>query len=80
MTLNTLNDLISSSEIVFKKVVLRSNDDDQNNAANVNFDGDFTFYGSYVLNGFNAVRVAMWVEFKSNKNLSKFTVTIPKSA
>lgn len=28
MTLNTLNDLISSSEIVFKKVVLRSNDDE----------------------------------------------------
>ena len=27
MTLNTLNDLISSSEIVFKKVVLRSNDE-----------------------------------------------------
>ena len=27
MTPNTLNDLISSSEIVFKKVVLRSNDD-----------------------------------------------------
>lgn len=26
-TPNTLNDLISSSEIVFKKVVLRSNDD-----------------------------------------------------
>ena len=28
MTLNTLNDLISSSEIVFKKVVLLSNDDE----------------------------------------------------
>lgn len=28
MTLNTLNDLISSSEIVFKKVVLRTNDDE----------------------------------------------------
>ena len=28
MTLNALNDLISSSEIVFKKVVLRSNDDE----------------------------------------------------
>lgn len=27
MTLNTLNDLISSSEIVFKKVVLRVNDE-----------------------------------------------------
>lgn len=27
MTLNTLNDLISSSEIVFKKVVLISNDE-----------------------------------------------------
>lgn len=27
MTPNTLNDLISSSEIVFKKVVLRSNDE-----------------------------------------------------
>lgn len=27
MTLNALNDLISSSEIVFKKVVLRSNDE-----------------------------------------------------
>ena len=27
MTPNTPNDLISSSEIVFKKVVLRSNDD-----------------------------------------------------
>lgn len=28
MTPNTPNDLISSSEIVFKKVVLRSNDDE----------------------------------------------------
>ena len=28
MILNALNDLISSSEIVFKKVVLRVNDDE----------------------------------------------------
>lgn len=37
MTLNTLNDLISSSEIVFKKVVLRSNDDEDEELINVLF-------------------------------------------
>lgn len=37
MTLNTLNDLISSFEMLFKKVVLHTNDDEDEELINVLF-------------------------------------------